>query len=93
MCTGFRWVEVLPSPKSQNHEVGDPAELSVKYTVRGTRPLLGFIVKSAVGKEATVNVVLACRLYALAWTVYVPGEVPGGTWKGILKEFHPNVLL
>ncbi len=41
MCFGFWSVEVVPSPKLQFHAVGEPVELSLKYTVRGAVPVLG----------------------------------------------------
>jgi len=41
-------VDVFPSPKSHAHEVGDPVEMSVKFTDRGAVPLVGVAEKSVV---------------------------------------------
>jgi hypothetical protein len=49
MWTGFSRLEVFPSPKSQAHPVGDPAEVSVNETVRGTFPAVGLAVNWAMG--------------------------------------------
>ena len=40
-CGGSFSLLELPSPKSHNHEVGDPVEDSVNVTVRGAVPLVG----------------------------------------------------
>jgi hypothetical protein len=47
---GFRWIEVVPSPKFQDQLVGAPVELSVKLTVRGACPETGEPEKPAVGR-------------------------------------------
>src|SRR5438105_2112732 len=43
---------VVPSPKSQKRLVIVPVELSVKLTVSGLAPLVGFAVKLAAGTSA-----------------------------------------
>jgi hypothetical protein len=45
----FCCVEVLPSPKTHLHEVGDPVLLSVKVTFNGTFPEVGVAEKAAAG--------------------------------------------
>jgi hypothetical protein len=40
-----------PSPKSQLHEVGDPLEVSVNWTVSGAMPDVGVPVKEATRAE------------------------------------------
>src|SRR5258708_481084 len=47
---------VEPSPKFQNRFVIVPAEVSVKLTVNGAMPMLGFPTKLAVGTKAPVPV-------------------------------------
>jgi hypothetical protein len=49
VCAGCRAVELPPSPKSQAHAVGQPADWSVKLTVRGARPQVGWAEKWACG--------------------------------------------
>jgi hypothetical protein len=44
-------VLVLPSPKSHDQEVGLLVVWSVKFTVRGTGPLVGVPVKLVTGRE------------------------------------------
>lgn len=41
--------EVIPSPKFQTHEVGDPVLLSVNSTFNGTFPDVGDAEKAATG--------------------------------------------
>jgi ribosomal protein L21E len=43
-----------PSPKVQDHEVGEPVEVSVNCTVRGGTPDVGAAVKEATGEVAAV---------------------------------------
>ena len=42
-------MDVAPLPKSQNPTVGDPVELSVKFTTSGEQPLTGDAEKLADG--------------------------------------------
>jgi hypothetical protein len=46
---GFCFVEVPPLPKSQNHEVGLPVEISWKLTTIGEHPPVISDLKFAVG--------------------------------------------
>ena len=55
-CVGFRDVEVPPSPKSQDQEVGLPVEVSVKKTVWPVCGDEGENVKSAAGAETALKV-------------------------------------
>jgi len=50
LCTGFRVVEVLLSPKFHDQEAGDPVLLSVNFTVRGAFPVMGNAEKEAKGE-------------------------------------------
>ena len=43
---------VVPSPKSQNRFVTVPVEISVKLTLNGLSPIVGFAVKLATGTMA-----------------------------------------
>jgi hypothetical protein len=45
-------LDVLPSPKSQYHDIGSPLELSVNLTSKGTFPLTTSAEKEAIGDEA-----------------------------------------
>ena len=45
-------VEVVPSPKSQDHDAGEPVEVSMNWTVRMTFPLVGLPLKEALGAGA-----------------------------------------
>jgi len=49
VCEGFWVVAELPSPKSQDHAVGDSEEVSVNWTVRGTVPEVGVAENAATG--------------------------------------------
>ena len=49
VCAGFCPVELVPSPKSQNHEVGVFVEVSVNATERGEVPEVGVAVNPATG--------------------------------------------
>ena len=51
MWLGLCVVLVPPSPKFQDHAVGVPEDVSVKVTVSGAVPLVGFAVKLATGLE------------------------------------------
>ena len=55
ICTGFRSVELVPSPKYHFHEVGDSVLLSVKLTLSGSFPEVVYAEKAATGasKELT----------------------------------------
>jgi hypothetical protein len=48
-------VEVLLSPNAHDQELGEPVEVSVKFTANGAVPLVGLPVKFATG-GATVTV-------------------------------------
>ena len=52
---GFFKVEVAPFPKSQNQEVGLPAEPSLKLTTNGEHPDAEAVVKAAVGCAHTAK--------------------------------------
>ena len=43
---------MVPSPKSHDHPVGDPVEVSVNFTSSGAVPVVGVAVKSATGEGA-----------------------------------------
>ncbi len=48
VCEGFASIpSVVPSPKSHDHMVGLPVEVSVNWTVSGAVPVVGAAVKSA----------------------------------------------
>ena len=47
LCVGFRAVEVLLSPKSQDQKMGDPVLLSLKFIVGGSVEKEAIISKSA----------------------------------------------
>ena len=49
VCEGFRCVDVPPSPKDQNHEAGEWAEVSLNVTVKGATPRLVLMVKEETG--------------------------------------------
>jgi hypothetical protein len=49
VCDGFCAVDVPPSPNSQDHDVGEPVEVSVKLTGSGAVPVVGDAVKDATG--------------------------------------------
>ena len=49
MWLGFGLVEVVPSPKSHDHPVGDPVEESVNLTSSGAVPAVGVAEKPATG--------------------------------------------
>jgi hypothetical protein len=46
---GLRVVDVPPSPKVHDHEVGDPVDWSVNVTGSGATPDVGEAEKAAVG--------------------------------------------
>jgi hypothetical protein len=48
-CTGFFCVEVFPSPKFQDHEVGEPVLLSVNVTLNGAIPVVEDALIAATG--------------------------------------------
>lgn len=51
VCTGFCCLEIFPSPKVQNHEVGEPVLSSeVNLTFSGAFPEVGIAEKSATGR-------------------------------------------
>ena len=56
---GFSVVLVFPSPKFHNHDVGELAEVSVNWTVRGVLPEVGLPKKVATGESGAVVAVVA----------------------------------
>lgn len=48
-CDGDWDVDVPPSPNVQDHDVGEPVDVSVKLTGRGAGPDVGEAVKAATG--------------------------------------------
>ena len=79
MWDGFCAVEVLPSPKSHDHDVADPVDSSVKSTVKGATPEVGVPLKSAFGPPppppaSTVIVVVAWNFF-LFWSSIFPFQV------------------
>jgi hypothetical protein len=55
--------EVIPSPKSQNHEVGaPPLPVSVNNTTRGAFPDLVFAVKEATGLVDSADAIDAVKI-------------------------------
>ena len=75
LCEGLLVVEVLLSPKSQDHEAGDPVLLSVNFTVNGAFPDAVDTEKEATGFITTVIyfdfviVLLPAALLAVSTTV------------------------
>jgi hypothetical protein len=61
VCAGFRSVEVPPSPKFHDHDVGLPVEASMNDTASGAVPDSGETVneETGVGAAATVTVLVA----------------------------------
>ena len=53
VCDGLAWVDELPPPKSQLHDVGVLVEVSVNCTDNGAGPLDGVIVNAATGATTT----------------------------------------
>jgi hypothetical protein len=53
LCTGFFWVEYVPSPKLHFLEIGDPVLLSVNRTFNGAFPEVGDATKAATSFEET----------------------------------------
>jgi hypothetical protein len=77
---GFWVVAVAPSPKSQLHDVGVFAEVSVKLTVNGTAPDVALFVNDANGAASTVTawgaeVLLPPAFVAVRVTSNVPAVV------------------
>jgi len=54
LCVGFCLVEIIPSPKSHFHFVGDPVLLSVNLTFNGDFPEVGDAENAAIGFAVTV---------------------------------------
>src|SRR5512142_198784 len=50
-CVGFCSVEIVPSPKSQVHRFGPPAEVSVNWTIELTAGLCDDTSNDAVGAD------------------------------------------
>ncbi|KUG21008.1 hypothetical protein ASZ90_009248 [hydrocarbon metagenome] len=61
MCAGCCTAEVLPSPNSQSHPVGLPAEVSLNRTASGAVPAVTFAVKFAAGGTIGAGCVNAFR--------------------------------
>ena len=57
---------LLPSPKSQDHDVGVLAEVSVNCTVSGAVPVRGVAVKSAIGSGSSVDKIETSSIFAQA---------------------------
>jgi hypothetical protein len=57
VCEGFCSVDVAPSPKAHDHDVGPPVDVSVNRTARGAVPLVGVAAKLAVGACVAAGVV------------------------------------
>jgi hypothetical protein len=53
LCVVFCLAEVVPSPKFHFHEVGEPVLVSLKVTVNGAFPEVGFAEKFATGFAIT----------------------------------------
>ena len=51
-------VEVVPSPKSQDQDAGEPVEVSMNWTVRMTFPLVGFPLKEALGGAVDAGLIV-----------------------------------
>jgi hypothetical protein len=62
LCMGFWTVEVVPSPKFQNQEVGDPVLLSLKFNVGGVVEKEGIMSKSA-ARTFIITACLACTFF------------------------------
>jgi hypothetical protein len=59
MCEGFSVVDVLLSPKYQDHEVGELVLISVNVTDNGKTPEVGVAEKFAIGGKADLGTVNA----------------------------------
>jgi hypothetical protein len=66
---GFSAVLVFPSPKFQDHNFGEFAEVSVNPTVRGAVPEVGLPKKLATGGSGAVVAVVTGTVVAVAVTV------------------------
>jgi hypothetical protein len=78
-CDGFWALPVLPSPKDQSHDVGEPVDSSVNWTVRGAVPEVRDSVNAATGVvppttmyPVMVVVFSPCEFSSVNDTVYVP---------------------
>jgi hypothetical protein len=56
LCSGFSNGEPPPSPKSHDHDVGEPVDVSVNCTSSGPYPDVGEAVSEAVGVTGVVLV-------------------------------------
>src|SRR5665647_1201128 len=80
LCIGFLTVEVLLSPKSQDHEVGLLVLLSVNVTTSGAFPVIGEAEKAGTGgfkrfttiKLDFVTLLLPAAFVTVKLTVYFP---------------------
>ena len=65
MWAGFCAVDVPPSPKSQDHDVGESVEVSVKDTFSGAVPEVGVAVKEATGAGGGAGLTVMVELVEL----------------------------
>ena len=80
VCDGLCAELVPPSPKSHDHDVGDPVEVSVNATATGAVPVVVEAEKEAVGRRATTTTepdaaVEPPVFAAVRVTEYVPSAV------------------
>jgi len=61
---GFLSVDVFPSPKSHDQDVGFPVDWSIKVTVSGLVPLLGDAVNSETGAGISETVMYPVLIVA-----------------------------
>ena len=72
-------MEVVPSPKFQSQEVGDPVLVSVNATVNGEFPEMGEAENAATGDEAVPTFIVSVSVSVfppdtVSVTVYIPTE-------------------
>ena len=67
-CDGFCNVDVVPSPKFHDHDVGPPVDVSEKAAVNGAVPDVGVAVKLAVGAGGGEVV---AGLSAISWPTFM----------------------
>ena len=79
MYDGLSVVLIPPSPKFHSHEVGDPVDSSVNWTVRGAVPEVSDSVNAAtgvVGPTTMYPVIVVAfwpiKFVSVSVTVYVP---------------------
>ncbi|KUG18940.1 hypothetical protein ASZ90_011359 [hydrocarbon metagenome] len=56
-CAALVVLNHSPSPNDQFHAMGEPAEVSVKDTIRGAVPDVGVPLNAAVGTSQEVTVI------------------------------------